>query len=228
MRSRLESALSVVLTVAAVVIASSIAKRELFSGRPTTPPQNRQPVSALEDWPEVLAVARVIGDSAAVVTIAEFSDFECPFCRRFHETWSTISGKYGADVSLAYIHYPLPMHRFARPAARASECAASQGEFNRMHDILFTNQDSLGLRSWESMAAEAGVADLPTFSRCMKASDPLPSVEAGVALAKALGVKGTPTVIINGMRFIEPPSIPVLTALIDSIIAARRPLTRGL
>jgi len=82
----------------------------------------------------------VKGDDGAEVKIVEFSDFECPYCRR---TLSTINGlfeKYGDKISLEYRHFPLSFHSSAQKAAEASECAREQGKFWEMHDAIFEAQ----------------------------------------------------------------------------------------
>src|SRR5215475_3055468 len=81
------------------------------------------------------------GSEQAPVTIVEFSDYECPFCKRAEPTVKKVLDTYGDKVRLVYRHYPLEFHATARPAAEASACAAAQGKFWEYHDKLFTSSD---------------------------------------------------------------------------------------
>jgi hypothetical protein len=74
-----------------------------------------------------------------------------------------VRARYPKDVGLFFVHFPLPMHRFARPAARATECAGLQGKFGQMVDAVYNKQDSLGLKSWSDYGRDAGVADTVAF-----------------------------------------------------------------
>jgi protein-disulfide isomerase len=86
-------------------------------------------------------------------------------------------------------------------AARASDCAAAQGRFVAYHDALFARQDSIGLVAWSRFAAAADVRDLPAFQACAADSAPSPRIDSDVAAGKRLRVTGTPTLLINGLRF---------------------------
>jgi protein-disulfide isomerase len=155
-------------TGGSAVIAGQLAARTRVSG-----------------WDNLVKTGTLIGDSSAAVKVVEFGDFECPFCRRADSVFRVVKHKFGADVALVYIEFPLGMHRFALPAARAAECAAGQGHFAPMHDLLFTKQDSLGLKSWQSYAQESGVPDTAAFAKCVSES----TVPARVARGKILAIR---------------------------------------
>lgn len=135
----------------------------------------------------------------------QFSDLECPFCRRFHLALRSAQADLDVPVRSVFIHYPLPQHRFAIPAARGSECAREQGRFDEFIDAIFSKQDSLGLRSWVSYARDAAVSDTSAFGSCIARSDVPLRVEQGRTSGDELHVSGTPTVIINGWRYPVPP-----------------------
>jgi protein-disulfide isomerase len=156
-------------------------------------------------WRDLLSSAQAEGNKSARVTVIEFSDLECPFCRRFHRALRDAVTKDGLDVETVFIHYPLKGHRFAAPAARAAECAREQGGFPAFVDHVFEKQDSLGLKSWASFAREAGIRDTATFSRCAAQQGTPTQVTAGITAGTLIHVTGTPTVIINGWRFARPP-----------------------
>jgi protein-disulfide isomerase len=85
----------------------------------------------------------VSGPSDALVTIVEFSDFECPFCSRVQPTLRTVLSGAGSDVRIVFKHFPLSMHAHARPAAIAADCAHAQGRFWEFHDLVFDGQATL-------------------------------------------------------------------------------------
>jgi protein-disulfide isomerase len=122
------------------------------------------------------------------------------------------------------MHYPLPMHRFAEPAARVSECARAQGRFEAMHERLFEQQNAFGLKPWHEFAAEAGVPELATFEACIKSTEPVPRVVEGKALGSAFDIKGTPTIVINGWKLARPPNIEELDAMVKAILAGKSPV----
>jgi protein-disulfide isomerase len=201
MKAQVEAVLSVLLMVAGGAVAVSVVHREFFQAPPPLLSFGpAAPPAYVNDWQKLLPTGVLIGDSAARIKIVEFGDFECPFCKKFHAAYSGLQKEYGNDVALVFVHYPLSIHRFARPAARAAECAGAQGSFTRFYDALFDKQDSLGLKPWTSYAIEAGVRDTLAFVRCASDTITVARVEAGRALGEKIGVQATPTVIVNGWR----------------------------
>lgn len=222
MKNVFEKISSVILTLAAAAIAVAFVHRE-FAVRASALAE-APTFTTVKNWPMLLRDGRLIGDSAAAVKILEFSDFECPFCRRSDSAFHAIAAVHPSDVALIHVHFPLSMHRFAMPAARAAECAANQGRFAQMHDLLFEKQDSLGLMSWVDFAHEAGVQDTATFLACNSARGVPERVAKGLTDGEALGLHETPVVIINGTRVYPPPSAPQLEQIVDSLLRLR---TRG-
>lgn len=222
MADRTERFLSYVLTVAAVMIALVLVRREFFAKPPTGQMQSREP-EYVNDWRAMLSQGRLIGDSGAVLHIVEFGDFECPFCAMFHERFKKLQGVYGDDVAMTYIHFPLGNHAQAAPAAQASECAATQGRFGPFVDLIFSQRDSLGVRSWVSFAGQSGVPDTVAFKSCMTDSVPSPLIEAGVKLGEQIQVRGTPTILVNGWRYPTPPTEAQLIAVMDALRAGVDP-----
>jgi hypothetical protein len=107
---------------------------------------------------------------------------------------------------MVFVHFPLPIHRFAVQAAQATECASLKGRFLNFIDAVYRKQDSLGLKSWGSYALEAGIVDTAAIARCAHDSTPFKRVEAGRELGLRWQILGTPTVIINGLRYASPPT----------------------
>jgi len=192
------------LTLAALAIAAVVVHKE-FTVSPAAA-QKSAPPTYLPDWTSLLASGRVIGNANAPVKVIEFGDFECPFCRISDSLYRKVSKKFGDRVALIFIHYPLRTHKFATLAAYASECAAAQGRFAALHDKLYDEQDSLGLKSWGTFANEAAVPDTVLFNQCLKGSAGMPNVQTGLAAGNRIQVHATPTVLINGWRFSLPPT----------------------
>ena len=120
-------------------LSEAIAKLELKmlqNQLPTEQPKVPMKISADDD--------PVMGDPDAPITIIEFSDFQCPFCEKFHPTSQQVLQEYGDDVRWVYRHFPLDsIHPRARPSAMASECADEQGKFWEFANTLFANQSRI-------------------------------------------------------------------------------------
>jgi len=164
-----------------------------------------------------------IGDSAAPIKVLVFSDLECPVCRRFHQRLMEEEARFGKEVAVVFVHFPLAMHRFARQAAQAAECAERQGRFGEFVNQVYENQDSIGLKSWNRFAHDAGIDDTISFGRCASSRVPDPRIQRGVDIGTKLHVEGTPTVIINGWRFNNPP-FDSLASVFRNVIRGQPPL----
>lgn len=225
---RLERLLSTVLTISAASIAIVLIHREVRSlrGTPATSTPLPGPPALRPNWREALQVGYTIGPPNAAVQLIEFSDFECPFCKRFHEDFESVAAALPGQLSLTFVHFPLGSHRFAKPAARAAECARSSGRFAEMTRLLFRKQDSLGLKSWESFARDAGVPQLSDFSECLESAHADSAVSRGLRLGEAWGVRSTPTVLMNGWEYSIPPSAAVLARDARAVITGGTPAGR--
>jgi len=137
------------------------------------------------------------GPSNAKVTIVEFSDFQCPFCGRVMPTLQQIEKNYPNDVRTVFIHNPLPFHQNAEPAAEAAIAAEAQGKFWQMHDKLFANQNNLARPDLEKYAQEIGL-DMNKFKAALDSHSGKKKIDADLALAKQVGVQGTPNFYIYG------------------------------
>lgn len=142
---------------------------------------------------------RVIGRSGLPVTIIEFADFSCPFCRKSDLTLKEVVAKYPGKVSIAYRDFPLrETHPEAQVAAEAARCAGDQGKFWEYHDLLFETQ---GGHSRERLLEDAQKLKLNErrFQLCLDTSKYKAEIERDVQDAIAAGVTGTPTFFINGI-----------------------------
>lgn len=141
----------------------------------------------------------VLGSSDAPVTIIEFSDFQCPFCKKGYDTMKQVEEEYVASgkVKLVFRNFPLSFHSEAKPAALAAECAKEQGEFWEYHDKLFENQDVLGEENYKKWAKELGL-DEQKFNSCFDSKKYESNVDADLADGQSYGVSGTPAFFVNG------------------------------
>jgi protein-disulfide isomerase len=200
--------LSVMFTFSAVVVAVVVVifavRREFYPRAQPRAEPITEPIP-VENWGELIASGHAVGPPDAPVTILVFADFECVACRSFAEgPLREIRERYADSVRVIHRHWPLPYHRFAYPAARASECAAAQGRFWAFHDLLYEKQDSLGLKSFSDFAVESGVSDIPMFEACNSRTEPIASITSDSSAVRGIGGTGTPTVLVNGLRLSNP------------------------
>lgn len=141
----------------------------------------------------------ILGKKGAKVTIVEFSDFQCPFCSRGADTVHEIAKKYGNKVVIGFRHFPLPMHKEARPASEASMCVNEQGadKFWKFHDKVFKNQQSLDDANLEKFAKESG-ANIDKFKECYSSKKYAKVVQEDMDYGEKVGVRSTPTFFVNG------------------------------
>ncbi|MEW5928204.1 MAG: thioredoxin domain-containing protein [Gemmatimonadota bacterium] len=194
---RLANGLTVLMAACAILVAGLAVRNQLLT--PTG--SNGGRIREVEGWRALAREGNVLGRPDAPVRIVELSDFQCPFCARAHLSLQAVRRKYGDQVAVVYRHFPLSGHRYARRAALASECAAEQGAFEPYHDLLFLQQDSIGIKPWERFAQEAGVGDVGMFRACVESERTAPRIERDAQLAARLGTRGTPTFIVNGRMF---------------------------
>jgi protein-disulfide isomerase len=138
------------------------------------------------------------GPANAKITIVEFSDFQCPFCKRGKDTMDEVLKKYPNDVKLVFKHLPLAFHDKAEPAARASLSAGKQGKFWEMHDALFDNQSALSAEFFVEQAKKLGL-DVEKFKKDMEADDVTKQIKDDKELADKHGISGTPGFFVNGV-----------------------------
>ncbi len=158
------------------------------------------------------------GPSSAPVTIVEFSDFQCPFCRAAEPSLKEVRRKYGDQVRLVYMDYPLSFHAHAMDAARAARCAAEQNKFWQFHDALFADQKKLDVDSLKQTAARLGL-DTHQFNVCLASDKHTGGIQRDVAEGNALGVTGTPTFFVNGRELAGVQPLPKFNEVIDEELA---------
>ena len=142
--------------------------------------------------------APVRGPANAPVTIVEFSDFECPFCKRAHPTLTQLLKDYPGKVKLVYRDFPLEsIHPQARRSAEAARCAEDQGKFWDYYDVLFSESPKLSPDDLKRYAAQVGM-DVKKFDECVAAGVHKATVQRDLDEGTRLGINGTPAFFING------------------------------
>lgn len=197
--------------------------------QPTQPADGKLSEEQANKLPEVTDQDHIRGSLDARVFIVEYSDFECPFCSRFHPTAQQALNEYGDDVAWVYRHFPLDtLHPRARPAAEASECVADiagNDAFWVFADYLFENQETaLSESGLETAASEAGV-DTAEFNECIESGKFAQTVEDDYQEGLTAGVTGTPgNFIVNqdGEVWALPGAVPFenLQSVIDEALGA--------
>lgn len=220
------------IIVAGLIIAGAVVLSQNF--KPASKPQKE--ASSLGASPEVSRPIRqkkskveievtkndhIRGNLEAPVTIVEFSDFQCPFCRAFHPTIKQVLADYPDKIRWVYKHYPIDqIHPQARPAAEASECVAEQkgnDGFWRFADALFENQERLGESLFKELAQNIGL-DMAQFEACLSSRKYQKRVEEDLQEGISLGVRGTPGSFVNGELVEGAVSLARLKTIIDKAL----------
>ncbi len=142
------------------------------------------------------------GPPDAPVVLVEFSDFQCPYCASLHATLEQVIARYSAQVRLIYRNFPLSqIHPNAEKAAEAGLCAADQGHFWEMHDLMFQSQSLLKEADLKSKAAQLNL-DTAMFNSCLNSGQKAGKVQQDLYAGAKLGVAGTPALFVNG-RFVS-------------------------
>jgi protein-disulfide isomerase len=146
----------------------------------------------------VQAADHVMGPSHAPVTVVEYGDFECPNCKQAAPALKLLLERFAGRVRIAFRHFPLEeVHPHALMAAQAAECAGGQGKFWPMHDLLFANQDHLKANHLHSYAEQLQL-DMARFTAEMDDQVYLQRIREHMGGARHSGVRGTPTLFVNG------------------------------
>jgi protein-disulfide isomerase len=164
------------------------------------------------------------GESGATVTIIEYSDYQCPYCVRFHEqVYPQIIEQYvkTGKVKFSFKHFPF-LSNESRLAAVAAECAANQGHFWEYHKVLFTERSTAGqLPAEKSRLIELASTlklDQAAFSACVNEDQTTSQVEADAAEGTRLGVRGTPSFLINDKLLVGAQPIGAFQKAIDEAL----------
>jgi len=165
----------------------------------------------------------VTGAPDLKIVLVEFSDFQCPFCARAHNTVKEFMAKHGKEVSLTYKHLPLTeIHPQALPAALASWSAQQQGKFWEFHDALFSQQANLGEELYIKLANDLGL-DIAKFNGDRQSQSAKDAINQDIELAQGLGINSTPTFIMNGIPFAGAVSLADMESVLNEVKTASAP-----
>lgn len=159
----------------------------------------------------------VLGPATAPVTIIEFSDYECPFCKRAEPAMEQVLSTYKDKVKFVYRHYPLPFHQHAKPASEAALCANLQGKFWEYHKKVFASA-SLAEETLKQIAKDVGL-DAAKFDTCMKNHETAKEIEKDLEEGQSVGVNGTPAFFINGRMLSGAQPFEKFKEVIDAALA---------
>ena len=185
------------------------AKIELFLDQPKLPPIANDQTAATS------------GPANAPVTLVEFSDFQCPYCRDVQSTLKQVLQTYGKQVRLVFKHLPQQGHAGAFLASQAAYCAGEQSMFWQYHDALFV-LTKLTNESLNEIAADIGL-NVSTFQRCLSSESSAAAIRSDVREASRLGINSTPSFVINGRVIRGAADLGVFTSIIDRELSSARP-----
>jgi len=189
-RQVFEVASTLVVVVCALVVVG-IQTHSLFSSQE---PEQGQ----VEDWREVSASGIWMGPSDAEFIVTAFIDFTCPYCRALAPVLDSLETTFDNRVAVVFHHYPLG-RTWSLQAAIAAECAYRQGRFRDVARVLYDELATDAEPDWASIAEEGGVSRVAEFLKCVdQPEDSFPRIGNSMEVGRRSGVRGTPTVWVNG------------------------------
>lgn len=161
----------------------------------------------------------VRGPKDAPITIVEFSDFQCPFCKNANATVKQVLDKYPGKVKLVFRDYPLAsIHPQAPKAHEAARCAADQSKFWEYHDVLFERAPRLAPQDLKQYAVEVKL-DPNAFNQCLDSGKYAAEVDKDFQEGAGLGLTGTPSFFINGRQLVGAQPLAAFQKIIDAELA---------
>lgn len=162
------------------------------------------------------------GNLASPVTVVEFGDFDCPFCKLTQTSVQQLLKQYGSQIKFVFRQFPMDllnpnMHPEAEKAAEASECAAAQGKFWQADPLFYQNQPNLAVPALEKYAAQLGL-NTSQFDQCLSSGQMAARVRRDFEDGRAVGVNGTPTFFVNGREMLAP-TYAQLSQAVDAALA---------
>lgn len=158
-----------------------------------------------------------LGAADAPIVLIEFSDYQCPYCKKWHdEVLPRLLETYGDQILYVYRDFPLSgLHPSASAAAEAANCAGAQDAYWQYHDALFSNQYGFSKDAFLSYARDLNL-DMEAFTDCIENGTYQEEIAADYDAAAALGINSTPTFFINGLAVIGAQPYEVFAQIIDS------------
>lgn len=181
-------------------LANIEAKLDAMGARPPAPGAGAPELDPAKPVEIPVGESAVRGPAGAAVTIVEFADYECPFCARNVPLVKQILEAFPNDVRFVYKEFPLTsIHRNAMGASKAAIAAQQQGKYWEMHDLLFENFQKLDAEALPEYARRIGL-DVAQWEKDMESAEVEKRVQEDLRVGRAVGVRGTPTMFVNGLR----------------------------
>ncbi|RJP50236.1 MAG: hypothetical protein C4583_10895 [Anaerolineaceae bacterium] len=192
---------------------------------------NAQPVAAAPTQPQAARRYDIptdgfysIGPRDAVITLVEFSDYQCPYCQKWHDqVYKQLMAAYPGQIRLVYRNLPLTqLHPQAMNAAEAALCAGDQNAYWQFHEKLFENSAALNDDLYAKLASELGL-NVTAFESCMTSHKHKDAIEADMQFAINMGVQSTPTFFINGLAVVGAQPLSVFQQVINDELDGKIP-----
>jgi protein-disulfide isomerase len=187
-----------------VVVACAVAAVGMQAYRLTASERAQHSPSQIEDWREQSASGIWLGRADAELVVTTFVDFTCAYCRALAPVLDSLRLEQGDRLAIVFHHYPLG-RVLSMPSAIAGECACRQGRFGEVAQVLYDEVAAPGPRppdwapDWAAIAARGGVSYVAEFLECIELpEDSFPRIGKGKEVGRRAGVRGTPTVWVNG------------------------------
>jgi protein-disulfide isomerase len=192
---RLESRISMLERQIRTILQKGTAQKQAAQ-KPQPPKEDPDQVYEIP-----VAHSPVIGNKDAPITLVEFVDIQCPYCKKFHFPLIEAAQAFPDKVKVVIKHFPLRMHPQAKPAAKAALAANEQGKYLEMVNLLLQNSRQLGEAKYYELAEQLGL-DMDKFKKDLETKDAQYEqyIQADMALAKKVNVRGTPTMFLNGKK----------------------------
>lgn len=233
-RSHFYSVLTVLAFAAGVLLGYVVWGVDAATGAATAQTSN-QPSGAIVEAPATEQAAEfkrydiptenayAIGPADAPITIVEYSDYQCPFCRRWHdEVYEPLLAAYPGKIRLVYRHLPLTsIHPDAMSAAEAAMCAGEQDAYWQYHERLFSSE-SLGNDTYLQYAQDLGL-NMINFETCLNDHKYQQAIQEDSDFAINLGIRSTPTFFINGLAVVGAQPLDIFKQVIDKELAGEIP-----
>jgi protein-disulfide isomerase len=164
--------------------------------------------------------APVTGPADAPVTIVEWSDYQCPFCKRAYPTIEQVLAEYKGKIRYSHLDYPLPFHQQAMPAALAAHCAGEQGKFWEYNNNLYSGTGDLTPADLTKRAADLGL-ESAAFETCTTSKKFESIIKSNFEDGAAVGVTGTPAFFINGRMLVGAQPIEQFRVIINDELSRK-------
>lgn len=176
------------------------------------------PNDTVADWRTFQARERRTGAEAASVSLVLFTDYDCPYCQALSYVIDSAMRELPQEVALTVRHFPLTvLHPRARRASAFAECARLEGRLSTAEALLYSTASASSTEDWVGFAQKVGLADPPGVDVCMTSRPIQALIDADSAVARSLGARGTPVLLVNQRRLSGYMSLEVLRQVIREV-----------